>query len=501
MTKTAVIYARYSSENQTEQSIEGQLRVCKEYAKRNNILILNTYIDRAMTGTNDNRADFQRMMKDSTQKRFDYVLVYKLDRFSRNKYEMAIHKKTLRDNGAKVLSATEFIPDSPEGIIFESMLEGYAEYYSAELSQKVRRGMNETRLKGNYTGGFIIYGYKVVDKKIQIEESEAEIVKWIFEKFAAGVYVRNIIAELHAKGISNRGKPFKPYVIYCMLKNEKYIGIYRHKTQIYENMYPAILPKELFERVRKITKQNHHGTRSVKTVYLLRHKIKCGYCGVSICAECGTSKNGTSVHYYKCFGRKRGNGCTKAMIRQEFLEKLILDEIVKQLNQEKLRNILIATLMEYQKEIAGKNIVLAALQKEKKQVDTALKNLVSAVERGIISNSTNKRLHELEEQQMELERNILIEQSKVAIQCTEEEIRKFYEQALRLEPQALINYLVKEIVLYDDKVEIHYNSPIQSGSPDESRGCCFFTTTGILYYTSKMQGRNRRISLKIEFVV
>ena len=130
--KTAVIYARYSSDRQTEQSIEGQLRVCEDYAKTHNILILNTYIDRAMTGTNDNREAFQKMLADSNEKSFDYVLVYKFDRFSRNKYETAIHKKTLKDNGVKVLSATEHIPDSPEGIIFESMLEGYAEYYSVE---------------------------------------------------------------------------------------------------------------------------------------------------------------------------------------------------------------------------------------------------------------------------------------------------------------------------------------------------------------------------------
>ena len=151
--KTAVIYARYSSDNQTEQSIEGQLRVCQEYAKNNDILLLDTYIDRAMTGTNDNRADFQRMLKDSARNHWDYVLVYKIDRFSRNKYEMAIHKKTLRDNGTRLLSATEYIPDSPEGIILESMLEGYAEYYSAELSQKIRRGMNESRQKAKIDQG------------------------------------------------------------------------------------------------------------------------------------------------------------------------------------------------------------------------------------------------------------------------------------------------------------------------------------------------------------
>jgi DNA invertase Pin-like site-specific DNA recombinase len=168
--KTAVIYARYSSDNQSEQSIDGQLRVCNEYAKNNDIIILDTYIDRAMTGTNDNRPDFQRMIKDSSRKEWDYVLVYKFDRFSRNKLETAIHKNTLKTNGVKLLSATEYIPDSPEAIILESMLEGYAEYYSAELSQKVKRGLNESRIKGNYTGGHLLYGYRKENQKLVIDE-------------------------------------------------------------------------------------------------------------------------------------------------------------------------------------------------------------------------------------------------------------------------------------------------------------------------------------------
>jgi site-specific DNA recombinase len=145
--ETAVIYARYSSDSQTEQSIEGQLRVCNEYAKNNNIKILNTYIDRAMTGTNDNRPDFQKMIKDSSKKLWDYVLVYKLDRFSRNIYETTIHKHTLLTNGTKLVSATENIPETPEGIILESMLEGMNQYYSTELSQKVIRGINESYIK------------------------------------------------------------------------------------------------------------------------------------------------------------------------------------------------------------------------------------------------------------------------------------------------------------------------------------------------------------------
>ena len=155
--KTAVIYARYSCDNQTEQSIEGQLRICKEYAKNNDILILDTYIDRAMTGTNDNRPNFRRMISNSAKEQWDYVLVYKFDRFSRDKFESTIHKKTLKDNGVKVLSAMENIPDTPEGIILESLLEGMNQYFSAELSQKVKRGMRETRYKGFWQGGRLRY--------------------------------------------------------------------------------------------------------------------------------------------------------------------------------------------------------------------------------------------------------------------------------------------------------------------------------------------------------
>lgn len=123
--QTAVIYARYSSDSQTEQSIDGQIRVCEEYAKAHDILILDTYIDRAMTGKNDNRPEFQRMIKDSNRQEWNYVLVYKLDRFSRNKYATAVNKKVLKDNGVKLVSASEGIPNTPEGIILESMIEGF----------------------------------------------------------------------------------------------------------------------------------------------------------------------------------------------------------------------------------------------------------------------------------------------------------------------------------------------------------------------------------------
>ena len=167
---TAVIYARYSSDNQREESIEGQIRECTAYAEKNGITIVKHYIDRAISAKTDNRPEFQQMIKDSDKKLFDIVLVWKLDRFARNRYDSARYKTQLKKNGVKLMSATEVISDGPEGIILESVLEGYAEYYSADLSEKVIRGMTENALKGKFSGGAIPFGYTInADRRFEID--------------------------------------------------------------------------------------------------------------------------------------------------------------------------------------------------------------------------------------------------------------------------------------------------------------------------------------------
>ena len=491
--QTAVIYARYSCDQQSEQSIEGQLRVCEDYAKSHDILILDTYIDRAMTGTNDNRADFQRMIKDSSRKEWNYVLVYKLDRFSRDKYATAIHKKTLRDNGVKVLSAMENIPDTPEGIILESLLEGMNQYYSAELSQKVKRGMRETRLKGLYQGGGVPYGYKIDGRKVVIDEERAENVRFMYTKFAGGVYVKEIIRQLTLNGKQYKGKPFAMNTVYNILKNQKYLGVYKHGDEIVDNMYPQIVEQETFEKVQRIINANKHGKRSTEVVYMLRHKLKCGYCGQSIIAEMGTARNGERKYYYKCRGRKaRVNECKKSVVQKDILEKLIIDTTIEELSKSNILQSAINGLLAWQENKLKTNTALNNLLREQKQIETALQNLVTAIENGIMSSTTNKRLHELEQAQQEIERRILIEKSKTTIRYTEKELREYFEQSLRLEPQMLINYFIKEVVLYDDKIEIYYNNPI-TNSPDHDG-------LGFLFYSKIVDG-NLLETLVIEMYV
>ena len=244
----AVIYARYSSDSQTEQSIEGQVRVIKEYATRNSIPIIDSYIDSAISGTSDKSPEFQKLIAEAKRKDFGYVLVYKFDRFSRDRLNSLLYKRELKKNGVKVISVTEYISDDPQGILFESIIDGYSEFYSAELSQKVRRGNRESRMKGLYTGGYVIFGYKVIEKKYVIDENEAKIVRRIFEDASNGKTYPQICKELNEEGITHRGKKFDMQFIFKLLHNKKYIGIIETNGEVFTNIVPAITTEELFNK-------------------------------------------------------------------------------------------------------------------------------------------------------------------------------------------------------------------------------------------------------------
>ena len=473
--KTAVIYARYSSERQTEQSIDGQLRACNDYAERNDILVVDTYIDRAMTGTNDNRTQFQKMLRDSTKKAWDVVLVYKLDRFSRNKYEIATHRKTLRDNKVKLVSAMENIPDTPEGIILESLLEGMAEYYSAELSQKVKRGMKESRQKGNHTGGYVLYGYKIENKKIIIDEPQAEIIRFIFSQYATGTIVKDITKMLNEKGILHRGKPFPRNTIYDMLKNEKYLGICHHGAEEYTNIYPQIISKPIWNIIRKKTQENKIGKQSIEVVYLLRNKMICGYCGRPVSAETGTARGGNVERYYKCIGRKHGSSCKKSTIKKDILENLVVDTTCQILNDPATINMVADKILDaHQKRLKDQSI-MRILLKEQSDVAKSINNIMSAIEKGIITNSTKQRLDELETLREEIAAKITVEQTKQTIQLTKEEIIRYIKTALKQEPKQMIDLLIQQIVLYDDKIEIYYKYTHSKNPDDNHRDFSFWT--------------------------
>ena len=248
----AVIYARYSSDNQREESIEGQIRECTEYAEHNGMTLLCSYIDRALSARTADRPEFQRMIVDSSKKLFDVVLVWKLDRFSRDRYDSAHYKRILKKNGVKVVSAKENISDGPEGIILESMLEGYAEYYSAELSEKIRRGQKENALKCKNNGGNLPLGYVVgSDGVLAVDPLTAPLVTEIFTRYDAGETMAEIVKSLNDRGLRTKnGNPYKIGGLSIILKNRRYIGEYKYSDTIIPGGIPAIIEQDLFDRVQ-----------------------------------------------------------------------------------------------------------------------------------------------------------------------------------------------------------------------------------------------------------
>ena len=273
---TAVIYARYSSDNQREESIEGQIRECTAYAEKNDITIVKHYIDRAISAKTDNRPQFQQMIKDSDKKLFDIVLVWKLDRFARNRYDSARYKTQLKKNGVKLMSATEIISEGPEGIILESVLEGYAEYYSADLSEKVIRGMTENALKGKFTGGAIPFGYIInADHRFEIDPLTAPFVAETFQRYNDGQTMREIRDWLNEKGVKNqRGGLMTFNTIQHMLNNRRYIGELKYRDVLIPDAIPSIVSAELFNDVQEKIAKNKKAParRKAEDDYLLTTK-------------------------------------------------------------------------------------------------------------------------------------------------------------------------------------------------------------------------------------
>ena len=465
--KTAVVYARYSCDNQSEQSIEGQLRVCQDYAKRNDILIVGNYIDRAMTGTNDARPDFQRMIKDSNKKQWDYVIVYKLDRFSRDKYETTIHKHTLKENGIKLLSAMENIPDSPEGIILESLLEGMNQYYSAELSQKVLRGLKESYMKGHFTGGHQLYGYYVVDKKNVIHPEESEIVKEIFLKIANGFTAVSIANDLKQRGVrSKRGKYITDKMIYKMIENTKYNGKIQHGETVYTNIYPAIIDDLTWNKVQSIRNQNKHAPGKRKDIldFILSGKLVCGDCKKLMVGESGTSKNGQRHHYYTCLSRRRKKiNCNCKAVNKEKLEDTIINTTWELLCDNKAKKELATKLLKRHEQATKQDELLKALEHKKSALLKASSNLISAIEQGIITEQTKTRLKELELEISQVNFDIEQEKQRNYNFLTQQKIEEYLDSVICgnvdniTVRKKIILMFIKQIILYEDHLIILYN--------------------------------------------
>ncbi len=459
----AVIYARYSCDNQREESIEGQLRECREFAERKGFKLVGTYIDRAMSAKTDNRPEFQRMVAESSKGLFDAVIVWKLDRFARNRYDSAHYKAILRKNGVKVISATEVISEGAEGIILESVLEGYAEYYSAELSEKVIRGMTENALKCQYNGGAGTVGYIIDENKhYQLDEMTAPFIKDAFEMYASGKMIKDVYTYLNAKGVrSAQGKPMSKTSATALLKNVKYKGQYKYRDIVIDDGVPRIVSDELFQKVQERLEKNQQSRSrfKAKTEYFLSTKLFCGDCGSLMIGESGTSRNGTTYNYYKCTNAKKKQGCHRKSVRKADIEEIVLDDVMAKMFKDDMINDIADSVMRLQ---GRENTAVPLIKKKLEEVEKGIDNLVTAMQMGMLTKSTKKRLDELEEQREQLEADIIKEEIQKDIITREQVIiwlKHMKQLDLKLDDskRKLVDTFVNSVYVYDDRVVISFN--------------------------------------------
>lgn len=476
----AVIYARYSSHNQTECSIEGQLKECRKYADNNNINIVREYIDRAKSGTKDNRDNFLQMIEDSKEKLFDSVLVYQLDRFARNKYDSAIYKKKLKDNGVRVLSARENITNDASGVLMEGVLESIAEYYSVELSQKVKRGMKLNADNCYYNGGTVPLGYKLerindekfnnsikkaVKKRFVIDEEKALIVKKIFEMYATDTSMAEIINYLNNMGFKTASNNiFNKSSIRRILQNKKYIGIYSYNNNEIKDGIPRIINDDLYYKVQKELSKNEKapGRKRAKTEYILSSKLYCGVCKDKMIGKSGTSKTGKLHTYYACKSSS-GHLCNMNPIKKDIIEDIVIKASQDILSSDNI-NLVANKIME----IANKEqdcFEIKSLQKSIKSNEKKQTNLINAIaetDNEGIRKSFFEELSKIQLQLEELKKQLLLEESKhIGLSITEV---KFFLKSLKKGNindikyrKMLVNTLVNKVYLYTDRIVIMFN--------------------------------------------
>lgn len=467
---TGYIYARYSpGPQQTEASIEGQVRECKEYADRNGIRIINIYSDSKQTGRNDKRAGFQKMLRDCKRGGVSVVLVWKLDRFGRNRAEIAQNRALLKLSGVKVVSAMEHIPETPEGIILESVLEGMAEYYSANLAENVKRGLKENALQCKFNGAGQSLGYVVGDdRRYKIEPTEAAVVKRIFIEYDGGAKIADIWRGITADGIkTKRGKEFTQYGIARILSNRIYIGEYRYGDIVTPGGVPRIIDDDLFNRVQARRGAGGRSPRrrgvSSDVDFLLTGKCICGCCKGTMRGTSGTGKGGNKFYYYACHNKIFKHApCTKKNVNKEWLEGEVTRLTAEYILNDDIIDYIADKVVKVQAEEQADKSMLRYYENELKETQSALNNLVKAIEAGMVTATTKARLFELEERKAALE--ISIEKEKIQYPPLEKMQVVYFLQRFKggavddkEYQRQIIDLFVNKVIVYDDRITITYN--------------------------------------------
>lgn len=418
------LYARFSSDNQRSESIDAQIRAMQAYCEQHKLVIVETYIDEAKSATTDRRPAFQQMISDSSNHSFNILLVHKLDRFARNRYDSAVYKRELKKNGVNVYSVLENLDDSPESIMMEAVLEGMSEYYSQNLARETMKGLRENALKCRHTGGKPPLGYYVDSetKRLAINEEEAVAVRLIFDMYSQGYGYSAILNELHMLNLRTRsGKDFQKNSLYSILTNPKYQGLYvynrasakdaegRRNNHLYKDNEeiisikggcPQIVSQETYEKVQmRICAHKHTGGRAnAKENYLFSGKLFCTECGKAMVGNARHSGRNKLLHVtYRCPTQKYA--CSNKEINRDYIEGYVVDLIEKEI----LNRRALTKLKSEIEQFADISTYSDKMDKELENVEEALKNVAEAIAEGLISEALINKLNSLEKQKAEIE--------------------------------------------------------------------------------------------------
>ena len=461
-----VIYARYSCDKQTENSILGQVRECQEFARKNGIDVIKVYKDEAKSGRETSkRHEFLQMIRDASEHLFNYIIVWKGDRFSRSRADSAKFKSELKKLGVTVLSATEANVTGPEAVLMDGINEAFAEYFSVELAAKVTRGMTQNALDGKFNGGCLPVGYYLDEsRKIQIDENEAKIVRELFISYAdEDISIAEITKRFKEKGYKrNEGTFISKTSITTMLTNKKYIGIYEFKGVKNLAMFPPIIDELTFKRVAKKMKKNctTAGKFTAKEMYLLSGRLICGDCGQMMTSYAGTDRNHYTRRYYRCSGTKKENCCGNKPFKKEILEKIVMDVVISFLNDDENIDLMIKCLMKYQE---NGNPELKETRAKIIDLDKKIERLNYAIAEGIDFQSTIDQLKEFKKTREELA--IRLDELKIKERIYRPESLRLLMKQLSKERKEtaegrkkLIAMLVNKVIIYrSGKLQVVFN--------------------------------------------
>lgn len=487
----AVEYVRYSSDNQREESIEAQRRAIHEFAERNGYSIINTYADEALSATTDNRPQFLKMISDSKEGKFQVVICHKLDRFARNRYDSAFYKKTLKENGVRLISVLENFDDSPESIILESVLEGMAEYYSANLAREVKKGLKENALQCKHTGGKPPFGYDVnADGYLVSNPDEAVAVMKVFELTAAGQ--SNTTKWLNDNGYRNKyGNLFKSNVVHDMIRNEKYKGVYTYGKFKREKVngvmvnvpqegsirikggVPAIVSEDLWEAANKMIKKSNRVRKCDRILYLLSGLLECGECNKSYAGDRAPARGNRKERIvYRCIGEKKNKTCKNKAVRKDVIESMVIDELDRLLSEEGIDQTLDVLYKDLSQKVAELPTEIKKLESDLSKTKSNIDKLIDMALAASFSDALKNRLEELEVKKSDLESRIKYQEDELAkVQIPPREfLRERLMNDIHIkekspeEQKRIIRTYVEKILIHPDHIDIYIDRGLTHGA-------------------------------------